>query len=91
MGPFPARATDVDVVRDLMIHDIDINQRLVGEEPERVESIGVPVITEKVDIWQMGCLMLELFCRSAPFEKCTTVQHIATELLVRKRINAIFH
>ncbi len=50
MGPFPARATDVDVVRDLMIHDIDIIQRLVGEEPERVESIGVPVITDKVDI-----------------------------------------
>ena len=42
MGPFPARATDVDVVRDLMIHDIDIIQRLVGEEPERIESIGVP-------------------------------------------------
>ena len=50
MGPFPARATDVDVVRDLMIHDIDIIQRLVGEEPERIESIGVPVITERVDI-----------------------------------------
>jgi len=50
MGPFSARATDVDVVRDLMIHDLDILQRLVDEEPERVESIGVPVITDKVDI-----------------------------------------
>jgi predicted dehydrogenase len=50
LGPFPARATDVDVVRDLMIHDIDIIQRLVGEEPERIEAIGVPVLTEKVDI-----------------------------------------
>jgi len=50
MGPFPARATDVDVVRDLMIHDIDIVQRLVGAEPERVEAIGVPVLTDKVDI-----------------------------------------
>jgi predicted dehydrogenase len=50
MGPFPARATDVDVVRDLMIHDIDIVQRLVGEEPERIDAIGVPVLTEKVDI-----------------------------------------
>jgi len=50
MGPFPARATDVDVVRDLMIHDIDIIQRLIGEEPERVDAIGVPVITDKVDI-----------------------------------------
>jgi predicted dehydrogenase len=50
LGPFPARATDVDVVRDLMIHDIDIVQRLVGAEPERVEAIGVPVLTDKVDI-----------------------------------------
>ena len=50
MGPFPARATDVDVVRDLMIHDIDIVQRLVGAEPVRVDAIGVPVLTDKVDI-----------------------------------------
>jgi len=50
LGPFPARATDVDVVRDLMIHDIDIVQRLVGEEPERIDAIGVPVLTQQVDI-----------------------------------------
>jgi len=50
LGPFPARATDVDVVRDLMIHDIDIVQRLVGEEPARIDAIGVPVLTTKVDI-----------------------------------------
>jgi predicted dehydrogenase len=50
LGPFPGRATDVDVVRDLMIHDIDIVQRLVGEEPARVESIGVPVVSDRVDI-----------------------------------------
>jgi predicted dehydrogenase len=50
MGPFPARATDVDIVRDLMIHDIDIVQRLVGEEPESVEAIGVPVLSTQVDI-----------------------------------------
>lgn len=50
MGPFSARATDVDVVRDLMIHDLDIVLRLVGEEPSRVEAIGVPVVTGRVDI-----------------------------------------
>ncbi len=50
LGPFPERATDVDVVRDLMIHDLDLIQRLVGEEPERVEAVGVPVLTDKVDI-----------------------------------------
>jgi predicted dehydrogenase len=50
MGPFPGRATDVDIVRDLMIHDIDIVQRLVGEEPESVEGVGVPVLSNEVDI-----------------------------------------
>lgn len=50
LGPFPGRATDVDVVRDLMIHDLDVVQRLVGEEPDRIEAIGVPVITDRVDI-----------------------------------------
>lgn len=50
LGPFAGRATDVDVVRDLMIHDLDIVQRLVGEEPERVEGVGVPVLSNTVDI-----------------------------------------
>ncbi len=50
LGPFSARSTDIDVVRDLMIHDLDIIQQLVGEEPERVEAIGVPVVTHQADI-----------------------------------------
>ena len=50
MGPFPGRATDVDVVRDLMIHDLDVVQRLIGEEPERIDAIGVPVLSGEVDI-----------------------------------------
>jgi predicted dehydrogenase len=50
MGPFSARATDVDVVRDLMIHDIDLIQDLVGEEPCRVEAVGVPILSQEVDI-----------------------------------------
>jgi predicted dehydrogenase len=50
MGPFAGRATDVDIIRDLMIHDLDIVQRLVGEEPAQVEGIGVPVISEELDI-----------------------------------------
>ena len=50
MGPFPDRATDIDVVRDLMIHDLDILQQLLGEEPERIEAVGVPVLSPNVDI-----------------------------------------
>lgn len=50
IGPFPARATDVDVVRDLMIHDLGIIQDLLGEEPVRLEAIGIPVLSREVDI-----------------------------------------
>jgi predicted dehydrogenase len=50
IGPFPGRATDVDIVRDLMIHDVDVIQRLVGEEPVSVEAVGVPVLSAQVDI-----------------------------------------
>jgi predicted dehydrogenase len=50
VGPFAHRATDVDVVRDLMIHDIDILQRLLGEEPETVDALGIRVVTPCVDV-----------------------------------------
>lgn len=50
IGPYPARATDVDVVRDLMIHDLGIIQDLLGEEPDRLEAIGIPVLSREVDI-----------------------------------------
>jgi len=50
MGGFPARATDVDVVTDLMIHDIDIILSLVPSHIIRVSAVGVPVLTEHVDI-----------------------------------------
>ncbi len=50
LGPFPGRSPDIDVVLDLMIHDVDIVQRLVGEEPVRVEALGVPVLTARADI-----------------------------------------
>jgi predicted dehydrogenase len=50
LGPFPARGTDVDVVRDLMIHDIDVLQRLLGEEPESLEAVGVAVLSAQADL-----------------------------------------
>jgi predicted dehydrogenase len=50
VGPFSERGADVDVVRDLMIHDLDILQKLLAAEPERVEATGVPVVTDKIDV-----------------------------------------
>jgi predicted dehydrogenase len=51
MGPFTARATDVDVVRDLMIHDIEILQQLLGdEEPTGIDAVGISILTDHIDI-----------------------------------------
>jgi predicted dehydrogenase len=50
LGPFVARATDVDVVTDLMIHDIDIAMALVHSNLKSVAANGVAVITNHVDI-----------------------------------------
>ncbi|MGB8144514.1 MAG: Gfo/Idh/MocA family oxidoreductase [Chromatiaceae bacterium] len=50
MGEFVERATDVDVVSDLMIHDIDIILSLMGSELHSVSAVGTPVLTNRVDI-----------------------------------------
>lgn len=50
LGPFAGRGTDVDVVRDLMIHDIDIILSLVRSPVVQVQAVGVPVISDRVDI-----------------------------------------
>jgi predicted dehydrogenase len=50
MGEFVERATDVDVVSDLMIHDIDIILALVGSEIAQISAVGASVLTPHVDI-----------------------------------------
>ncbi len=51
IGSFTARSLDIDVVLDLMIHDLDIVQWLVGEDVEvtDIHAVGIPVLTERVD------------------------------------------
>ena len=51
IGEFTARSLDIDVVLDLMIHDLDIVQWLVGEEVEvtDIHAVGIAILTEKVD------------------------------------------
>jgi len=51
IGEFTARSLDIDVVLDLMIHDLDIVQWLVGEEIEvrELHAVGIPVLTERID------------------------------------------
>ncbi|HMD42854.1 MAG TPA: Gfo/Idh/MocA family oxidoreductase, partial [Candidatus Acidoferrum sp.] len=50
LGVFTPRSLDVDVIYDLMIHDLDILLALVKEEVVEVKAVGIPVLTEKVDI-----------------------------------------
>jgi predicted dehydrogenase len=50
LAPFVDRGTDVDVVLDLMIHDLDVILSLVQSELESVEAVGVPVLSEGTDI-----------------------------------------
>ena len=50
LGAFPDRSLDIDVVFDLMIHDLDIILALVGSEVESIEAVGVPVLTPRYDI-----------------------------------------
>src|SRR5207302_402087 len=50
LGAFPERSLDIDVVLDLMIHDLDVVLSLVASEVETIEAVGVPVLTGRVDI-----------------------------------------
>jgi predicted dehydrogenase len=50
LAGFGMRGTDVSVIHDLMIHDIDLVLSVVDSEIEKVEAIGVPVFTPRVDI-----------------------------------------
>lgn len=51
VSPFPNRSLDVDVVLDVMIHDLDAVQWLVGSEVNvsEIRAVGIPVISDKVD------------------------------------------
>lgn len=50
LGTFPERSLDIDVVFDLMIHDLGLVLELVASEVVAIEAVGVPVLTPRVDI-----------------------------------------
>jgi predicted dehydrogenase len=50
LAPFKGRGTDVDVVLDLMIHDLDVILSLVNSRPVDVHAVGIAVLTERVDV-----------------------------------------
>ena len=50
LAPYRERGTDVNVVLDLMIHDIDIVQTIVGAPITSIDAVGTPVFSEEIDI-----------------------------------------
>ncbi|MGH8227878.1 MAG: Gfo/Idh/MocA family oxidoreductase [Steroidobacteraceae bacterium] len=62
LAPYRERGTDVNVVLDLMIHDIDIIQTIVGAPIESIDAVGTPVFSEEIDIanarirFETGCV-----------------------------------
>jgi predicted dehydrogenase len=50
LAPFRERGTDVDVVLDLMIHDIDLLQSIVGSDIVALDAVGTPVFSRETDI-----------------------------------------
>ncbi|HTC14585.1 MAG TPA: Gfo/Idh/MocA family oxidoreductase [Steroidobacteraceae bacterium] len=62
MAPYRERGTDVNVVLDLMIHDIDIVQTIVGSPIASIDAVGTPVFSEEIDIanarirFENGCV-----------------------------------
>jgi len=50
LGTFPERSLDIDVVFDLMIHDLDLVLSIVQSDVESFEAVGVPVLTDRFDI-----------------------------------------
>ena len=50
LAPYKERGTDVNVVLDLMIHDIDIVQTIVGAPIAAIDAVGTPVFSDEIDI-----------------------------------------
>jgi predicted dehydrogenase len=50
LSQFTARSVDVDVILDLMIHDLQITLAVSGQTPTDIRAVGVPVLTDKVDL-----------------------------------------
>jgi predicted dehydrogenase len=72
LGPFTARALDVSVILDLMIHDIDIILQIVNSKVKKIDAIGVPVLTDSIDManvrieFKNGCIANVTASRVSP-------------------------
>ncbi len=62
MGLYSPRSLDIDVILDLMIHDLDIISMLVPSPPVQINAVGIPILTSRIDIanariqFENGCV-----------------------------------
>jgi predicted dehydrogenase len=100
MSPFTGRSTDVDVVLDLMIHDLDLVLSLVNEEIQQVSAQGICFMTDKLDAvnarieFAGGCVAIITASRISPKKErtLTVYEHdksISIDLLQGKCISII--
>jgi predicted dehydrogenase len=50
LGVFSPRSLDIDVILDLMIHDLDIISLLVPSEPDQIHAVGIAILSDRIDI-----------------------------------------
>lgn len=87
LGVFTARSLDVDVVLDLMIHDLQIVSSLVGRPVREIRAAGVPVLTPRLDIanarlaFEGGCVA-NLTASRVSAEKVRKCRVFATSIYV---------
>lgn len=75
ISPFSGRGMDVDVILDLMIHDIDIILSMVKSEIERVEAVGMPFCSPHTDVAHASIIF-----------KNGCVAHLSTSRIAQERL-----
>jgi predicted dehydrogenase len=80
LSPFPGRGTDVNVVLDLMIHDIDIILSWVNSKVREIDAVGIPILTPHSDIANAR-IEFENGCRAN-----VTASRVSKEKIRRTRI-----
>ena len=63
IGTFPGRSLDIDVIFDVMIHDLDVILDVLNSDVVSIEAVGVPILSDRIDIanarirFESGCVV----------------------------------
>ena len=91
LGTFPDRSLDIDVVFDLMIHDLDVVLSIVDSPVAAIDAVGVPVLTPRIDIanvrlrFASGCIA-NLTASRISRDRVRKIRFFQTGLVRRDRL-----